>query len=39
MSDSSNGPGPSRLTLGEGARRWFLRPPRRHGEAVTDRTG
>jgi low temperature requirement protein LtrA len=26
------------MTLGEGLRRWFLRPPRAHGEVIEDRT-
>jgi low temperature requirement protein LtrA len=26
------------MTLGEGLRRWFLRPPRPHGEVIEDRT-
>ena len=26
------------MTLGEGRRRWFLRPPRPHGEVIEDRT-
>jgi low temperature requirement protein LtrA len=26
------------MTLGAGLRRWFLRPPRRHGEVIEDRT-
>jgi low temperature requirement protein LtrA len=26
------------MTLGAGLRRWFLRPPRPHGEVIEDRT-
>jgi low temperature requirement protein LtrA len=26
------------MTLGEGLRRWFLRPPRPHGDVIEDRT-
>ena len=37
MSEQGGNPGPP-MTLGEGLRRWFLRPPRPHGEVIEDRT-
>ena len=37
MGDRAGGAGPP-MTLGAGLRRWFLRPPRPHGEVIEDRT-
>ena len=37
MSERGANAGPP-MTLGEGLRRWFLRPPRPHGEVIEDRT-
>ena len=38
MSESSGGDAGPPMTLGAGLRRWFLQPPRPHGEVIEDRT-
>jgi len=38
MSERSGAEAGPPLTLGAGLRRWFLRPPRSHGEVIEDRT-
>jgi low temperature requirement protein LtrA len=38
MSERSGPDAGSPITLGAGLRRWFLRPPRPHGEVIEDRT-
>jgi len=38
MGDRAGGGAGPPMTLGAGLRRWFLRPPRPHGEVIEDRT-
>jgi hypothetical protein len=38
MSERMGADGGPPMTLGAGLRRWFLRPPRPHGEVIEDRT-
>ncbi len=38
MSERSGGDAGPPMTLGAGLRRWFLQPPRPHGEVIEDRT-